>query len=89
MPAPRPRVVPGKPSRLVVREDGEGAYLEVDGTMVLEAEARPVVLLGGVAIETFGVPVVIREVVIEGRIARDDWFELLQKSARSALWNDR
>ncbi len=89
MPAPRPRVVPGKPSRLMVREDGEGASLEVDGTMVIEADPRPVALLGGVAIETFGVPVVIREVVIVGRIARDDWFELLQKSARSALWNDR
>lgn len=89
MPAPRPRIVPGKPSRLLVREDEEGAHLEVDGVMILEADARPTDLMGTVAIETFGVPVVIREVVVTGRIAQADWAEMLRKSAQSALWGGR
>ena len=89
MPAPRPRVVPGKPARMLVREDGVGSYLEVDGETVLEAIARPVALVGGVAIETFGVPVVIREVIVKGRIDNEDWFVLLHQRARSALWRQR
>ncbi|NRA74791.1 MAG: hypothetical protein HRU16_02525, partial [Planctomycetes bacterium] len=83
------RIVPGKPSRLLVREDEEGAHLEVDGVLILEADARPMDLVGTVAIETFGVPVVIREVVLVGRIAQADWVEMLRKSAQSALWGGR
>ncbi len=86
MPSPRPRVVPGKPALLVVREDAAGSSLRFDGMMVLEALARSVELRGGVALETFGVPVVVREVVVRGQISPDDWSRCLEKSARLALW---
>ncbi len=89
MPAPRPKVLPGKAARLLVAEDQQGAHLEVDGTRILQTGARDRPRIGGVAIETYGVPVVIRQVTVRGMVMRQDWSELLHQKAREALRQHR
>jgi hypothetical protein len=89
MPAPLPRLRVGKAVRILIREDDDGAILELDGSPILTTEPRDPPLIGGVAIETFGVPVVIRELELVGRISALDWDRWLQKEAETALRSDR
>lgn len=89
MPAPLPRLRVGKAVRILIREDDDGAILELDGSPILTTEPRDPPLIGGVAIETFGVPVVIRELELVGRISALDWDRWLQREAETALRSDR
>ncbi|MEE2857507.1 MAG: hypothetical protein VX949_08970 [Planctomycetota bacterium] len=89
MPAPLPRLRVGKAVRILIREDADGAILELDGSPILSAEPRDLPLIGGVAIETFGVPVVIRELELVGRISALDWDRWLLREAETALRRDR
>lgn len=89
MPAPLPRLRVGKAVRILIREDEDGAILELDGSPILTTEPREPPLIGGVAIETFGVPVVIRELELVGRISALDWDRWLQREAETALRSDR
>lgn len=89
MPAPRPKVLPGKAARLVVGEDETGARLDVDGAVILKTEGRSGPRIGSLAIETFGVPVVIREVIVRTRLFQQDWYKLLREKAQEELWKTR
>ncbi len=85
MPTPLPRVEVGQLIRVEVREDDEGSHLELNGSPILSTDPRPGQRSGGIAIETYGVDVLVKELEVIGQISAEDWLRLLQEEARKRL----
>ncbi|MDE0960165.1 MAG: hypothetical protein OSB09_05235 [Planctomycetota bacterium] len=85
MPTPLPRVPVGQPIRIEFRENGDGAQLELNGSPVLSADPRPGPRIGGIAFETYGVDVLVKELDVVGQISEEDWRLRLQEEARKVL----
>jgi hypothetical protein len=85
MPTPLPRVEVGQLIRVEVREDDEGSHLELNGSPILSTDPRPGQRRGGIAIETYGVDVLVKELELIGQISAEDWLRLLQEEARKKL----
>jgi hypothetical protein len=71
--------------RVEVREDDEGSHLELNGSPILSTDPRPGQRSGGIAIETYGVDVLVKELEVIGQISAEDWLRLLQEEARKRL----
>ena len=85
MPTPLPRVQVGQLIRVEVREDEDGSHLELNGSPILSTDPRPGHHSGGIAIETYGVDVLVKELEVIGQISAEDWLRLLQEEARKKL----
>lgn len=85
MPTPLPRVQVGQLIRVEVREDDEGSHLELNGSPILSTDPRPGQRRGGIAIETYGVDVLVKELEVIGQISAEDWLRLLEEEARKKL----